>query len=449
MKITDPMTGCTLPDRGGASLRLTPQGWQIVSAPSRVNPNTPRQVGLRRGYSLLAAHWRTLTNTQKTAWDAYAASTPLPSIRCGTVTVDGYAMWYTCNQLRRQCGLGYHDTAPTSPGLEPDPAITWSYAAGKLSCNYDGAAPWVHEDDACLAINATMPQRQRATPLRRGGSHVGQVLGDSTLPSVPPEIVSLPWQWLPGQCVWAEGRVVRADGRVSWRGKTQVCATTGPKSVQLTQLGTGIAYQESSLVSFPLTLGAWVYQPNWASPIVVAPWYAVMLWANASGTWESSLSWEYIVPSQPTGQWLANSFGPGSNGQAFSNPLTLPVGWHHWVGTFSSASSRDVWVDGVQLASNGNAVSSPGSWDRIGIGSVPDIGHVALWTGNFAVAALYNRVLSGGEIAAWMGSNDAYAAVPSGCMGSWPLNGTLADSSGNGRTLIASGPVTYSNLGPH
>src|SRR3989304_3510336 len=85
----------------GVTFQQGPYGTVIRNRTVPVNPNSTFQVLIRSAFDNISTRWVTfLTNSQRDAWNAYAAQTPLPD-RFGTpVATRGRQMYIRSNVAR-------------------------------------------------------------------------------------------------------------------------------------------------------------------------------------------------------------------------------------------------------------------------------------------------------------------------------------------------------------
>lgn len=84
-----------------------------------VNPNTTSQQRARNAFSASSADWRSLTDAQRAAWNAYAAASPVANALGDSVTLTGAMAYTSQNSFTNQVGLGSFADAPTTPGRVP------------------------------------------------------------------------------------------------------------------------------------------------------------------------------------------------------------------------------------------------------------------------------------------------------------------------------------------
>lgn len=93
-------------DRFGAVARQKTQ--------PRAASSTARTL-VQAGLANLSQRWgTTLSQSQRNAWEALATSNPVTDVFGNSHALSGMQLYVRCNQLRRQVGLAYIDTAPGS-----------------------------------------------------------------------------------------------------------------------------------------------------------------------------------------------------------------------------------------------------------------------------------------------------------------------------------------------
>lgn len=81
------------------------------------NPNSVRQQTARVAFANASIEWKSLTNAERTAWEAYAVGTPIQNRLGETITLSGFNHFLKTNAFRQNCGEASLNTAPISPGL--------------------------------------------------------------------------------------------------------------------------------------------------------------------------------------------------------------------------------------------------------------------------------------------------------------------------------------------
>ena len=102
---------------GGVTASHNRYGQYLRNRTVPVNPNSERQQAVRQCFSECSIAWKSLTNAQRNAWNAYAAETPVLNKLGESVTLSGQAMFVRTNTWLSAAGFATETTAPPSPGL--------------------------------------------------------------------------------------------------------------------------------------------------------------------------------------------------------------------------------------------------------------------------------------------------------------------------------------------
>lgn len=204
---------------GGMTGSHNSSGLYLRARTIPVNTNTAAQQAVRAYMASLVAAWvNTLTQTQRDAWDAYAAAVTLTNPLGDPVNVSGLNMYCRGNIPRRQLGLPDVDDGPTvytlAEGTQPEYAAP-SEATQDVAVTFDTSDDWVGEDDAAMAIYASRPQNPSINYFKGPYQYAGVILGDSVTPPTSPATIDLPFPFVAGQKVFFKANITRADGRYS------------------------------------------------------------------------------------------------------------------------------------------------------------------------------------------------------------------------------------------
>jgi hypothetical protein len=184
-----------------------------------VNPNTDRQVAIRNIIRNLAIAWgQTLTQTQRDAWDVYAANVPWVNKLGQAVYLTGEAMYIRSNAARLTAGLAQVDDGPVLFDLaaaETALGCSASEATQQASVTWDDTAAWASEDGAAQLVYAGLPQDQSIKFFGGPWRYIDSIDGDSMTPPTSPTALTWPWPFAEGQRLWLRTRITRADGRLS------------------------------------------------------------------------------------------------------------------------------------------------------------------------------------------------------------------------------------------
>jgi hypothetical protein len=201
---------------GGLTYSHNRGGMYTRARRTPVDPNTPRQQGIKAAMGNLANRWvNTLTAVQRTAWDTYAFNVPLVGPTGDPRNVGGIGMYCRSNIPRIQTGLSIIDVAPIiwDVGNFTNPVTTYDDSAQTCSVAFTAADPWNLAGGAMLIY---MGRAQNPTiqfykgPFRYLGSVPG--IGVSPVVLGPP----LSYSAAVGQAVFTKIRVTYPDGRLTY-----------------------------------------------------------------------------------------------------------------------------------------------------------------------------------------------------------------------------------------
>lgn len=86
----------------GTTFQRNAYGYTIKGKPNMVNPNTSRQNSRKRTFSGASQAWRTLSDADRSAWDAYANAFPIPSRKNPSAYLSGLAAFTRWHGVRWQ-----------------------------------------------------------------------------------------------------------------------------------------------------------------------------------------------------------------------------------------------------------------------------------------------------------------------------------------------------------
>lgn len=86
----------------GTTFQRNAYGYTIKGKPNMVNPNTSRQNRRKRTFSGASQAWRTLSDGERSAWDAYANAFPIPSRKNPSAYLSGLAAFTRWHGVRWQ-----------------------------------------------------------------------------------------------------------------------------------------------------------------------------------------------------------------------------------------------------------------------------------------------------------------------------------------------------------
>ncbi len=86
----------------GTTFQRNAYGFTIKGKPNMVNPNTSRQRSRKNQFSQATQQWKNLTDGERSAWDTYAATFPIPTRSNPDSYLNGFnafARWHGVAQL--------------------------------------------------------------------------------------------------------------------------------------------------------------------------------------------------------------------------------------------------------------------------------------------------------------------------------------------------------------
>ena len=183
-----------------------------------VNPSTDRQVAIRNATRSITIAWHsTLTEAQRAAWEAYAATLPWQNKFGDAVNLTGLNVFLRGNALLVQNGIARVDVAPApGSGLPPAElalAVTASEATQQLTIDGDAAGPWLADPGAWQFWYMGLPQ---TAGIKFFGGPYRQVHSAPAAGPPPfPAVVAAAFPFQEGNRIWVRSRIVSSDGRAS------------------------------------------------------------------------------------------------------------------------------------------------------------------------------------------------------------------------------------------
>jgi hypothetical protein len=173
-------------------------------------------------------------------------------------------------------------------------------------------------------------------------------------------------------------------------------------------------YRTSATVpAAPLTLAAWFYytgpEDDYASHFILS-------------TGRTVDQYEYhtlgMSASSPDNILYAASEYRGTSGSSQTSPFSNDV-WYHGAGVFASATSRIVYLNGIAGTEDTTSVTEPAN-EEVRIGRKPRAA-VLWWDGRLAECAVWDVVLTAGEIKCLAAGVSPQHVRPQSLAGYWPL----------------------------
>lgn len=184
-------------------------------------------------------------------------------------------------------------------------------------------------------------------------------------------------------------------------------------------------------MSMWLSQGAFVYSDTWRRIFDLS---ATSL-LNYSG---------FIGVAYSAELYFADGAAGYANAAVSAGTLPTDSSWSHVVGTKSSSSNRVVWLNGVSKGTNSTDVSSVGSRTNVTIGYSPNWDPTPHQIGALGECAVWNVVLSDGEISALASGVSALRVRPASLIFYAPMESPSTNSDVNviGKIVTHSGGVT-------
>lgn len=201
---------------GGTVFARNRGGQYIRNRSIPLNPSSARQNAVRSVFGNLSNLWSTtLTQSQRDAWELYAANVPLVNSLGESRNVTGLNMYQRANALAADTVLARIDEGPTEFTLGPTitPTITLDAAADTLSITGMGTYDPATDGTVGFLIQQGTPQQPGVSffksPFRKVSGSVVAVL-----PADLPTDIPLAFPIAVGQAQFIRTAAVTADGRV-------------------------------------------------------------------------------------------------------------------------------------------------------------------------------------------------------------------------------------------
>lgn len=188
-----------------------------------VNPATPQQGVVRAIVSSLAGLWQsTLTSAQRSAWETYAANTPVQNAIGAEIFLTGLNMYIRSNTPILQASLPRVDDGPIIFGLPTYSAVAIASLTPPTAVTvaFTNTDLWANENNGALLIFLSRPTKQTINFFKGPYRIAGVVLGDAITPPTTPAAITAPFVFAAGQRVFMRMNVVRTDGRLGAESRT-------------------------------------------------------------------------------------------------------------------------------------------------------------------------------------------------------------------------------------
>lgn len=208
---------------GGTTYAHNKGGMYARGRGTPVNPNSARQQAVRNNLALLSTRWsQTLTQSQRDAWENWAANNLVTDAFGEPLQLSGQQMYIRCNAIRKSAmatAIATVDDGPTVQGLADNIIGTFQADDGDPDGNlsYDDTLPWCDEDGAALLIYMSRQQSPGIKFFKGPFRYAALIEGDSVTPPTTPEAVTSPFgeTFTAGNRLFLRAIVTRADGRPS------------------------------------------------------------------------------------------------------------------------------------------------------------------------------------------------------------------------------------------
>lgn len=193
-------------------------GQYIRNRATPVNPQTAQQVAVRNAFSQLTVAWgQTLTDTQRAAWDNYAANVPVLNALGDSIFLTGFNMYVRSNTPRLQAGLTRVDSGPTTFDLGTFTPVTVAFkvTGGFEEVTFTNGDAWANENDSSMLVYGSRSLSPTINFFKGPFRLAGTIDGDGTTAPTSPAETTSPFTIVIGNAYYARVRVSRADGRLS------------------------------------------------------------------------------------------------------------------------------------------------------------------------------------------------------------------------------------------
>lgn len=141
---------------GGTTYAHNRGGLYMRGRATPTNPNSAAQQAARNALGSLATRWNnTLTQTQRDAWENYAANTPVLNVFGDPSILTGQQMYVRNNSPRLRVGENVVDNGPTTFGAADLDVITIATSLGQIDVEYNDAQEWAVNNNGVLIIQTS------------------------------------------------------------------------------------------------------------------------------------------------------------------------------------------------------------------------------------------------------------------------------------------------------
>lgn len=217
MKYTSAIASTASGSMGGATASRNAGGQYFRRRAIPTNPSTARQQVVRNGLASLSQAWsNTLTQTQRDAWNTYAANVTTTDTLGNAIKLSGIDWYIACNNVRVSAGKATVAGAPTTftlASLTP-PSVTGVASTGVATVTFTNTDSWASATTGGLVMQFSRPQ-SAGINFFKGPFRVGFTIAGAATPPTSPQTGTMPFLGAAGNKVFWQARCYNTDGRIS------------------------------------------------------------------------------------------------------------------------------------------------------------------------------------------------------------------------------------------
>jgi len=199
-----------------------------------------------------------------------------------------------------------------------------------------------------------------------------------------------------------------------------------------------LLYSGAVVSGYPFTFSCWFKTTDLTNPIML-----FSLCNSLSDSNHFRLTCQGNVAGDPLYFLAINGAGQNSiTTTGYSSGV-----WHHACAVGTSATSRDVYIDGGSKGSNTNSVT-PSSLNATGIGYIAKLTPSGYFDGDIALACVWNVALGANEISSLAKGLHPKKVRPLSIAGGWNMEGIFSpepDFSGTAKHMVVTGTTRSNN----
>lgn len=204
---------------GGITASHNAGGQYFRSRVVPTDPATVGQVAVRSAVATLASRWAAvLTEAQRSAWNVYAANTPMLNRIGESRTISGIAQYIRSNAPMAAEGFLTVDSGPMTymlPTLSGT-GITADAATNTFDLFFDNTDSWATLGGGRLLLYTSRPQNSSVNFFKGPYRFTSSVAGnDPVAPTSPVTSIATPFAFAAGAKIFYQLRAFTADGRLS------------------------------------------------------------------------------------------------------------------------------------------------------------------------------------------------------------------------------------------